>query len=83
MVFKGGYNNTREIATIDSFNDKGQAKTDSEILSEAENIIRAVCAEHNFKINYIRVWNRDGVTIFDFGSHSEFFHLKPEVNIGI
>lgn len=81
LIFKGDHGNTREIAKINNLNDTGQAKTHSEILSEVEKIIRAFCTERNFKIHYIRIWNRDGITIFDVGSHSEFFHLTPEIQI--
>lgn len=81
LIFKGGRGNTREIAKINNLNDSGQIKTDSEVLSEAEKAIRAFCAERNFTIHYIRAWNRNGITIFDVGSHSEFFHLTPEIDI--
>lgn len=81
LIFKGDHGNTREIAQINNLNDAGQVKTDSEILSEVEKIIRTFCAERNFKIHYIRAWNRSSITIFDAGSHSEFFHLIPEINI--
>lgn len=32
-----------------------------------------------YEIHYIRSWTReDGVTMYDVGSHTEFFHLKKE-----
>lgn len=81
LIFKGDHGNTREIAQINNQDDAGQVKTDSDIISEVEKIIRAFCAERNFKVHYIRAWNRDGITIFDAGSHSEFFHLVPQIDI--
>lgn len=81
LMFKGGRGNTREIAKINNLSDTGQIKTDSEVLSEAEKTIRAFCAERNFTIHYIRAWNQGGITIFDVGSYSEFFHLTPEIDI--
>lgn len=31
-----------------------------------------------YKIHYIRAWTQDGETIYDVGSHSEFFRYKKE-----
>ena len=78
LVFKG--QNTREIAKINDLHDDGTPKLDHEIMSEAQKLIRAFCDERNFKIHYTRVWNSDGKTVFDVGSHTEFFHLIPEVD---
>jgi len=43
------------------------------------------CAERNYKIYYMRTWNTKykdtTVTVFDVGSHTEFFYLSPSVNI--
>lgn len=82
LVFKGDHGNTREIAKIHDFDDASKPKSDDEIIQEANLLIRAFCAERNFKIYYTRVWNRNGITIFDVGSHTEFFHLIPEVDFG-
>lgn len=79
LVFVG--DNTREITKIYDHDRDGRAKADAEILSEAMLHIKAFTAERNFKIYYTRIWNADGETIFDVGSHTEFFHLVPEVNI--
>lgn len=78
LVFKG--QNTREIAKINDLHNDGTPKSDQEIMSEAQKLIHAFCDERNFKIYYVRVWNADGKTVFDVGSHTEFFHLIPEVN---
>lgn len=38
--------------------------------------MKTFCDERNFEIHYIRSWKNDiGFTIFDVGSHSEFFIL--------
>lgn len=78
LVFVG--ENTREIAKIFDCERDGTPKSDKEIRAEAMLQIRAFAAARNFKIYYVRVWNADGKTIFDVGSHSEFFHLIPEVD---
>lgn len=78
LVFKG--DETREIANIYDNERDGCAKSDEAIMQEAMLQIRAFCAQRNFKIYYTRIWNADGKTIFDVGSHTEFFHLIPEVN---
>ena len=35
----------------------------------------------NRQIWYYNIWNADGFTIVDFGSHSEFFKIKPAIDI--
>lgn len=75
LQFKGSNGKVRDIATIQDEN-----KTDKEILEEAMLHIRAFCAERHFKIYYTRIWNAGGKTIFDVGSHTEFFYLIPEVS---
>ncbi len=83
LIFKGDHGNTREIAKINDLTDDGQAKSDNDIFDEANLLIRAFCAERHFKIYYTKMWNQDGITIFDVGSHTEFFHLKPAVNFNL
>ncbi len=80
LVFKDDHGNTREISQINAFYDTGQAKTDREIVEEASQTINQFCSERNFKIHYTRIYNQNGKTIFDVGSHGEFFYLIPEVN---
>ena len=31
---------------------------------------------------YIRIWNKDGKTWFDYGSHTKFYHTDREVYRG-
>lgn len=80
LIFKDGRGHKRKIAFIKDRDDAGQSKSDQNILDEANLLIRAFCAERHFTIYYTRVWNSDGKTIFDVGSHSEFFHLIPAVD---
>lgn len=80
LVFKSGHGNTREIAKINDLDEHGHSKSDSDILEEANLLIRTFCAGSNFKIYYIRLWNRNNITIFDVGNHFEFFHLLPAVD---
>lgn len=80
LKFKGYHGRPEKIAEICDLNEAGRPKSDQDILDEAFLLIHAFCAEHNFKIYYSRIWNRDDTTIFDVGSHTEFFHLTPAVN---
>ena len=40
------------------------------------------CADNKYEIPYVRMWNRDGETWFDVGSHTEFFYTDREVYHG-
>ena len=42
---------------------------------EAMKMINDFCQERAFKIYYYRMWNDNGNTWYDVGSHSEFFCL--------
>jgi len=51
--------------------------------NRAFNIMNDYCLKNNLKVKYYRMWNRDWgndkrVTIFDFGSHTEFFYMADE-----
>lgn len=81
LKFKGYHGRPKKIAEIRDLNEAGQPKSDQDILDEAFLLIHAFCAERNFKIYYTRTWNHNGVTIFDVGSHTEFFHLTPAVSL--
>lgn len=53
----------------------GNASTIEEAMKQISKYLK----ERNFKSYYIRYWmKRDGETVFDFGSHVEFFILKNE-----
>lgn len=65
---------SREILSIDGAN-----MTDKEIRQIAFAKMNEFCDERDFKIYYVRSWNEPGRTVFDVGSHTEFFHLVPEV----
>lgn len=81
LKFKGYHGRPEKIAEIRDLNEVGQPKSDQDILDEAFLLIHAFCAGRGVKIYYIRAWNRNGVTIFDVGSHTEFFHLTPAVSL--
>lgn len=80
LIFVGSRGNKKKVAFIKDLHDTGQPKTDQEIMSEAGKLINTFCSERNFKIYYTRTWNSDGKTVFDVGSHTEFFHLIPAVD---
>lgn len=81
LLFENSNGVTREIAQISALDASGSRISDKDILSEAHRVINGFCAERNFKIWYARLWNNSGRTTFDVGSHTEFFHLSPAVNI--
>ena len=47
---------------------------------DALSLIYADVAKRNprYEIYYVRRWERDGVTTYDVGSHTEFYVLKGE-----
>jgi len=48
----------------------------------AVEIIHAFCEERNFKIYYTRTWrDKEGLKVFDVGSHTEFFYLDDKNEI--
>ena len=65
LYFEDRFGREREIAVVA---DKDAA------LKEIDNFLKA----YNYKSYYTRYWTRDGVTTFDVGSHTEFFHLKED-----
>lgn len=65
LYFKDAYGNKRVIA---------EPKTEEDALD----VIQKFCDERNFKIYYMRWWDKDGVRTYDVGSHSEFFLLDFE-----
>lgn len=81
LIYVGNRGNKKKVAFIKDLHDTGRLKTDQEIMSEAGKLINTFCSERSFKIHYTRVWNSNGKTIFDVGSHTEFFHLIPAVNL--
>ena len=74
LYFVNSQKVSREILSID-----GSNLTDAEIRKLAYQKMHEFCEERNFTIYYTRSWNAAGKTIFDVGSHTEFFHLVPEV----
>lgn len=46
---------------------------------EAYKEMNKFCEDRNFEIYYIRNWrNKEGLKVYDVGSHSEFFYLDEE-----
>lgn len=49
---------------------------------DATKEIRKFCDDRNFKIYYTRTWrDKEGLKVFDVGSHSEFFYLDDKNEI--
>lgn len=79
LYFKNGRGQVRKIGKIDGRMSMEKA------FAEANRQIKVFCDERNFEINYVRVWNtelseglnRKLVTMFDVGSHTEFFYTYP------
>ena len=53
----------------------------SDVFREAMGSIHSFCAERGYRIPYVRNWNQDHATVFDVGSHTEFFYLHPAIPI--
>ena len=75
LYFYNSYGDGREIAAFEG------NMTDEEVYDAAFDEITKFCNERNFTIYYTRMWNAQGDTIIDVGSHTEFFHVSPQINI--
>lgn len=73
LYFQDGYGDLREIASIDG----------PDICKEVGAAIRRFCEAHRYTIPYTRIWNAqengEDVTVYDVGSHTEFFIVKPAI----
>lgn len=56
--------------------------SDEEARHVAFAAINKHCKEENEPVYYVRMWNNETATMFDFGSHSEFFMLVPKIEVG-
>ena len=46
---------------------------------QAMKIITDFCKAHDYSFIYVRTWeDDDGATVYDVGSHSEFFYLYSD-----
>ena len=70
-----------QFATISGLNDDGTKKEGDQVLNDAAQIIKRYCDANGDKMPYLRMWNTDGNTNLDFGSHTTFFLLSPAVQI--
>ena len=62
-------------------NSYGQRRIIAEPETEeiAIEFIHTFCEERNFRIYYTRTWrDKEGLKVFDVGSHTEFFYLDDE-----
>ena len=64
--------------TFQNSNGKERVIADVASDSEAYGKIKAFCNERGFPIHYTRICKKDGVSIYDVGSHFEFFVLYPD-----
>lgn len=71
LYFRDSRDRRREIGCFES--------TEADALTRAYERIHAFCDERGFRIYYSRRWNTPDYSIFDVGSHTEFFHLEPPV----
>jgi hypothetical protein len=55
--------------------------SDEEARHVAFAAINKHCKEENEPVYYVRMWNGGNSTMFDFGSHSEFFMLTPKIEV--
>lgn len=75
LYFYNSYGNGREIATLEG------NMTDEEVYDAAFNEIKKFCDDRNFTVYYLRLRNTNEDTIIDVGSHTEFFHINPKIDI--
>ena len=77
LYFKNMYGKLKIVGKID-----GRMKKDK-IENEAFRMIRGFCNDHNYMPYYYRVWEGElegrPATVFDVGSHSEFFYTVPPI----
>ena len=67
LYFENSYGEKRVIA---------EPETEKEAYKEMSKF----CKDRNFEIYYVRSWtNKEGLKVFDVGSHSEFFYLDDSV----
>ena len=78
LFFQDWDGNLHQVGFVDGTN-----REEGEIIDELWKQIAEYIKDQlgNRKVWYYNVWNNDGFTIVDFGSHSEFFKIKPEVNL--
>lgn len=74
LYYKSG-KTLKEIAQFDASDDLDASK-------KAAVAYNKYCDDRGFKIYYTRCWNTDKETIFDVGSHTEFFVLYPKISLG-
>lgn len=78
MYFKSGNGAMREIADINTPNAK------QEFCDITGRIMQEFCDERCFTIYYTRVWeepvNDVPMTVFDVGSHTEFFYADVPIS---
>lgn len=61
-------------------NSKGAERFIADVENEKDAMkhINKFCMERGFTIHYTRVWKtKDGTTVVDVSSHTEFFLIKP------
>ena len=75
LYFENSRSQRRVLATYNNI------KNENDALQDALRKIKEFCNERDYIIPYSRLWNSDGETVFDVGSHTEFFYLSPEVHI--
>lgn len=61
--------------TIGDDEEKLVANVDN--VSDINNVINDFCEKHNFESYYTRTWEHEGKIVIDFGSHINFFIVKP------
>lgn len=75
LFFENSRGGRRELGVYKDFTDE------KELLREVNKAIHDFCTDRDFQIHYTRLWNSDGETVFDVGSHTEFFYLNPQIQL--
>lgn len=78
LFFQDWQDNLYQIGFVE-----GTGKEEGEVVQELWNQIAAYLEKERpeRKVHYYNIWNTNGFTTVDFGSHSEFFRIRPVVSM--
>jgi len=78
LFFQDDDGNLHQIGAID-----GRGWDENAVLDELwQQIHRYICNElHRGQPRIYRSWNQDEFTWIDFGNHSEFFAIRPQLEV--
>ncbi len=66
-----------ELIFYNSYTGEETVMSKVETVSDITSVINNYCEENNFKSYYLRTWEHEGNLVIDYGSHVNFFVVKP------